>query len=60
MVLEWDALDCHWTSKKQQKKGKAKGKASAAAAAEEDGSSGSSSGTKQILHNLTGHARPGR
>jgi hypothetical protein len=52
VVLEWDALDCHWTSKKtKQKKGKGK---------EADSSSSSSSSTKQILHGLSGQARPGR
>lgn len=53
VVLEWDDLNCHWTSKKKQKK---EGKGKAAAAGSSDGSSGS----KQILHNLTGVARPGR
>ncbi len=53
VVLEWDDLNCHWTSKKKKQKGsKGKGKAGA--------ESGSSSGTKQILHNLTGQASPGR
>lgn len=58
MVLEWDDLNCTWTSKKQQNQKKGKGKG----AAEPDASSASSSstGTKQILHNLTGQASPGR
>lgn len=55
MVLEWDDLNCHWTSKKKKQKG---GKGKAADASES--SSSSSSGTKQILHNLTGQASPGR
>ena len=56
MVLEWDDLNCHWTSKKKKQKG-GKGKAADAA---EPSSSSNSSGTKQILHNLTGQASPGR
>lgn len=48
VVLEWDELNCHWTSKK--KKG----------SKDKDDSSSSSTGTKQILHSLTGEAQPGR
>jgi hypothetical protein len=51
VVLEWDALDCNWTSKKKKQK---KGKEA------DSSSSSSSSGTKQILHGLSGQARPGR
>lgn len=51
-MLEWDDLNCHFTSKKKQKKSKSE------KAGETDGSA--SSGSKQILHNLTGQASPGR
>jgi hypothetical protein len=47
VVLEWDELNCTWTSTKKKKGSK-------------DSSSSSSGSTKQILHSLTGEARPGR
>jgi hypothetical protein len=56
VVLEWDDLNCHWTSKKKKKKGSK----DAAATDSSSSSSSSSSGSKQILHGLTGQARPGR
>lgn len=58
VVLEWIDLNCHWTSKKKQKKGKAK--AADGSSSSGSGGGGSSSGTKQILHNLSGQAAPGR
>jgi hypothetical protein len=62
VTLAWCGLDCHWEGSKKKSSKKSKGGSSKEQEqAGSDGADGSSSGgSKQILHGLTGSARPGR